>query len=414
MRKNHLTGLAMALAVAACAGEAPGERAWTGTVDTLPDGRVRVVNTPAGVWAAGEPWRLVPDLRLGAIDGPEAEIFASISGLQVDGSGRIYVLDRQTNELRIFGPDGSHARTVGGEGGGPGEYRAANGLEWVAPDSLLVVDQQGSRYSVLTSDGDLVRTVHRPLPFYGWVYSGAYLDGRVYEVYSVGAGGERLPALLGSSLARRGAEAGPRTTPDSAGRDNVGDTILLPVPDVTVVPAFSVRTDRGGMTMSVPFRARAVYHVGPEGTLWHGHGESPRLFRSTLAGDTLLEVHVGWEPTPVTSEEIEEWRTGSSVERFLAMGGDLDVSRIPDVKPLFESIYVDSGGYVWLSVPTGADRTAFAVLDPDGRYLGDLHVDGVDRDTFVAPVVRNGKLHLVGRDELGVQSVYRFRIEGRE
>jgi hypothetical protein len=52
------------------------------------------------------------------------------------------------------------------------------------------------------------------------------------------------------------------------------------------------------------------------------------------------------------------------------------------------------------------------VLDPDGRYLGHLDVDGIALETYVRPVVRNDRLYFVGRDDLDVQRVYVYRIVG--
>ena len=148
--------------------------------------------------------------------------------------------------------------------------------------------------------------------------------------------------------------------------------------------------------------------------IWHGHGDSPHIFRSTFAGDTVLEIVIDWPRAQVLPEELAEWEANSSVTRFREMGGVLDRNRIPKAKPFFDGIFVDPDGYVWLSVPAGPVQTVFAVLDPQGRYLGRLQVDAAERDAFLAPVVRNGRLHFVGKDELDVQRVYGFRIEGRD
>jgi hypothetical protein len=129
-----------------------------------------------------------------------------------------------------------------------------------------------------------------------------------------------------------------------------------------------------------------------------------------MAGDTLQEIVLEGVPAPVTPEEFAEWETGPYVEQFRAMGGDLDMGRIPKVKPFFDDIYVDPDGYVWLSIPSGPAEMEFALVDPDGRYLGRLSAE-VRRDVFLSPVVRDGKLYVVGTDEFDVQHVYRFRIE---
>ena len=95
-------------------------------------------------------------------------------GITVDDEGRIYVLDRQANELRIFAPDGTHVRTVGRSGGGPGEFINANGLVWGSPDTLVVVDQRGGRYTLLGRDGAYLGSQPRRLGSYSWVFSGGY------------------------------------------------------------------------------------------------------------------------------------------------------------------------------------------------------------------------------------------------
>jgi hypothetical protein len=57
----------------------------------------------------GAGWRLEPAAVIGAAEGAEA----------------------------VFAPDGAHIRTVGRSGGGPGEYRNANGLRWLTADTLV-------------------------------------------------------------------------------------------------------------------------------------------------------------------------------------------------------------------------------------------------------------------------------------
>jgi hypothetical protein len=391
-------------------------RRWTGSIEPLPGGGVRVMNPAHGMWADAEGWRLVPELRLGDLDGPPATTFGTLIALEVGEDGRIYALDRQANELRIFAPDGTHLRTVGRAGEGPGEYRNANGLLWLARDSLLVIDQAGARYSVLTADGDYVRSVRRALPFWGWVFSGWLIGDRVYERFAVGATPETsVPAVLGTAVRGEPAAAEDvlltadeiRSAPGAAGVD----TLLLPPPAGPRVEPFSVRGERGGMMMSVPFAPGAVYHVDAEETLWHGHGGEFRIVRSSLAGDTLLEIVLDAAATPVAAEELAEWETQPSVARFREMGGRLDMSRIPRTKPYFDGFYRDPDGHLWVSVPGPPRHTIFTIFDGDGRHLGRLEMRGIVRDVFVPPVVRNGRLHLVGRDELDVPGVYVYRLE---
>lgn len=404
--------IGVALLIAACGAPGDGER-WTGSVETLPNGAVRVTNPRDGVWEAGAPWHLVPEIAIGVVEGPEPEVFGAISGLEVDDAGRIYVLDRQANELRIFAPDGSHIRSVGRSGSGPGEYANANGLRWIAPDTLVVIDQRGNRYSILTRDGDYVRSVPRGLGFYGWVFTGGYDDGGIYENFIVGREEDARPALFGTSLRRAAREQRAGAAEEADGgvsRDLEVDTLYLPVPPGPLFEAFSVRTEQAGMSIGVPFAPRPIYHLDGRGSVWHGHGAEPRITRSSLPGDTIMEIVLNVDPTPVSQDEIDEWLAQPSMDRFRELGGRVDVNRIPRMKPFFDDLYVDPDRYLWLSMPAGPEEVAFGVVDPEGRYLGRLQVSGLRRDTFVPPVVRNGRLYVVGRDDLDVQRVYVFVV----
>jgi hypothetical protein len=330
---------------------------WQGVVDTLPNGATRVANPSMGLWRAGAEWRLERELEIGVSDGPEALIFSAISGLAVDAEGRIYVLDRQANELRMFSPAGAHLRTAGRTGGGPGEYTNANGLAWVAPDTLVVVDQRGARYTILTGEGEYVRSVSRQLPFYGWAFSGAVVGDRIYEQGWVGNDPELRPAFLGTAL---------RASP---GTNGARDTVLLPVPESPTFESFSIRTDRGGMSMSVPFTPRPVYYLDPGGTVWHGNGREFRITRTTFPGDTILELVLDARAAPVAADELAEWEQGEGVKRFRELGGQLDMGRIPRVKPLLDALYLSDDGHLWVSVPAGAREATFAVFDSAARYL---------------------------------------------
>jgi hypothetical protein len=396
VRRRLVRGLLapVCLALAACSGD-DGATSGEWVIDTLETGSIRTVNRATPQPIEGAPLELEPVFRLGTAEGPEETVFGAISGVEVDDEGRIYVLDRQANELRIFTADGEHVRTTGRSGDGPGEFSAANGLRWATPDTLVIVDQSGGRYSFVSRDGDFARTARRELGYFSWMFDGAFIDGRVFEIGLADLGGE-------------GWETAIIAVP--TGKEGAGDTISVPPSAGPEAEAFSVRTEVGGMSMGVPFAARRVLHVDDTGHLWHGHGSEFRIFRSTLDGDTLREIRVEVEPIPVTHAEIDEWRAGEGVERFVEMGGDLDLGRIPEFKPRFDGLYRDPDGYLWVSVPAGDRESRFIVLDSEGRFVADFHLEGVARTPGLAPRVRGDRLYLVGRDDFDVEGVEVFRI----
>lgn len=400
--------------LAACSGGADAGT-WAGTVETLANGASRVTNPAEGIWREGEGWHLEEDLVLGEMEDSGAATFGSISGLQADREGGIYVLDRQANELRIFDRAGTHVRSAGRTGEGPGEYTTANGLEWLSDDSLLVVDQEGNRYSILDRGGEYVRSVRRALGFFGWMFRGGIDGDYVYEASTIRGGMDDAgePALLGTRLREQVVDARVPASEANVSEDAMPgtmDTILLPSYDSPMYEAFSIRTDRGGMVMGVPFTGTPHYRLDGDGGVWVGHGGAPRLYHTTFDGDTLTEIILGTPPAPVTAEEIAEWESGPGVERFKELGGKLDLGRIPETKPYFDGMTLDADGNLWLTVPAAPDRAVFAVLDPEGRYLGQLSIDGVSRDEYLTPVVKSDRLYFVGRDELDVPHVYVYRI----
>ena len=124
-----------------------------GQIDTLPDGQVVVHNEGRGVWVEGSEWRIVEDLRIGTINVEGPQNFGQIASLTVDDIGRLWVLERQASELRLFSPSGEHVRTVGREGSGPGEFNQPVRVDVGPGGRLWVMDPQNARLSVFDSAG---------------------------------------------------------------------------------------------------------------------------------------------------------------------------------------------------------------------------------------------------------------------
>jgi sugar lactone lactonase YvrE len=154
-----------------------------------------------------------------------------------------------------------------------------------------------------------------------------------------------------------------------------------------------------------------VFRLDRRGSIWFGHGSAFRILRSSLAGDTIAEILLDATPAPVTPAELAAWEASETVTRFRDMGGRLDLDRIPRTKPYFDGLYVDPDGYLWVSVPVREGEVHFRLFDPEGRHLGALQLTGLTHYAYVPMVVRGGRLHLIGRDELDVQRVYVYEIE---
>lgn len=106
-------------------------------------GDTTVVRTLAGsVWGAEA--ALVPEVSIGALDGPEEYLFGSIWSIAVDGDRNVYVFDEQAHDIRVYDATGAYVETLGGRGEGPGEFSRAEAMA-LLPDRRLVVRDPGNQ-----------------------------------------------------------------------------------------------------------------------------------------------------------------------------------------------------------------------------------------------------------------------------
>lgn len=155
-RDQVLPILLLAALAAACADGDPVDEATGGEAVLRRDSAgVSVVEIPRRVLDA-LPVRILeaePAVRIGAADGPEEELLASVSDATLLTADRLAIADAQLRRILIFDTAGAFQRAFGGEGQGPGEFRSVNRLA-VLDDTLYVTDM--GRIQRFTTAGDYV------------------------------------------------------------------------------------------------------------------------------------------------------------------------------------------------------------------------------------------------------------------
>lgn len=121
---------------------------------------------------ASVPWRLSeePIFSVGAVLGPEHELFGEVAGAVRLSSGAVVVADRQAAEVRFFDGDGALSARAGRRGDGPGEFVLIKSIGRCRGDSLFVFDGRKRFMSTFAPDGRFVRTLD---------ISGLMNDGRI-------------------------------------------------------------------------------------------------------------------------------------------------------------------------------------------------------------------------------------------
>lgn len=357
-------------------------------IDTLANGQIVVQNDSEGVWSEVEGWSVLDELRIGSLDAEGPETFARIPSLTVDDAGRIWVLEGQAAELRVFGPSGQHIRTIGQMGEGPGEFGQPVRVDVSPVGNIWVMDPGNTRLSIFESEGALDRIVPFGGGFITIPWRGGFdRNGRYYSpVLDLNAEDHISLGMFESDL-----------TPL--------DTISLPTDPVERGSWRIVSDGRTRVMAGIPFQGRLVWNLSNEGTLWALITDEYRLVEFGLTGDTLRTVTKELRSIPVSDEERAE--AVEDLTWFTDQGGRIDPSEIPGHKPPVSWFFLDDLNHIWVARTDEAGL--FDVFDPVGRFLGVVSLP-FDLQETPAPIVRDGLLYGVARDEYEVPYVVRGRI----
>ena len=400
----------------ACGGDGGGDAvAWEATRDTVGD--TIIVRTVSGsVWGDA---RLVEEVRIGQLDGPDEYTFGEVNALATGPDGTLYVLDRQVPALRTYAPDGSYLGDLGREGEGPGEIKNPDsGLAVLADGRVLLRDPGNARITVFGPEGEY-ETEWR-IRGSSFTSTPLYIDDR-----------ERAYVQLFQFTDEGAHFSFVRYGPDGV----AGDTIEVPrtedAPRLTAVREGDGGTSRS--TRSVPFWPMLTTELSRSGEFLIGDPAAYSIDVPHPGG--VLRIQRAYQPVPVGAGEKANTRERVTHNmRQTDPGWDWDGPAIPDVKPAFRSVMVDADGRIWVDlyapaepIPAeeivepepGADEapparwrepTRFDVFEPDGTYLGRIEAPR-GFQTYPRAAIEGDRVWAVVRDELDVPYLVRFRIE---
>lgn len=97
--------------------------------------------------------------RIGAMEGRTEMLFDGISDAVFIPGGALAVLNRNSQEVRLFRADGTFLLALGRRGEGPGELKDPIEVALLGPDSIAVWDWALGRVTVFPLRGGSVRTV---------------------------------------------------------------------------------------------------------------------------------------------------------------------------------------------------------------------------------------------------------------
>ncbi|NIN99886.1 MAG: 6-bladed beta-propeller, partial [Anaerolineae bacterium] len=314
-------------------------------------------------------------------------LFGRIMSVAVDARRRVYILDAHAQEVRVFDRAGQYLRTIGREGGGPGEFKRAMAVVIAPSGDLWVLDPGNARISAFDTAGAFLSSQRMLGGYFTSNWQGGFDDEGLFYTYMPDATSETFRfvlAVFDAALTRGGTFDVPTYR---------AEVFSLANPD-----------GRSYTQASIPYTPKLVWLFDPRGLIWFSITGEYRVYQRTLVGDTVRIIEHYSTPVPIASEERDSALV--ALRWFVQQGGKIDATRLPTVKPAIEGLFLDTIGNLWVlpTMPRGEERTVADIFDEEGRYLGRLRLPFRIK-WRPAPTVLDDMMYAVIEDDLGVEYV---------
>ncbi len=375
-----------------------------------------VENGRTGLWGRGNGWRLPdqPLLEIGSADLDSGATLFRVTGAVRLSDGRIVIANSGTSEVLFFSSTGSLLATVGGAGGGPGEFASLMGagsaivVTRTTGDTVRAYDGGGGKILVFSPTGGFIRSaplsngpngdrVHLALGV-GWLDDGSlFAMSTSFRDNPPDAQPNPEGSVVRTRIALR------RFGPDGVLADTIG---LFPGDErFTRVRTNLDNTGSGTMRIGnspVPF-ARTFHAVTAGNTLAVGVTDLMEVRIYGPDGTLLRIVRGPGTPRRVDAPQREAWINAHRVREPAAP--------FPETMPAFEGLMLDAEGRLWVEAyraPGDLPGPAqWGVYDSEGRYLGEVTMPEHFRPLEI------GADYILGlrKDDMGVEYVRLYGLQ---
>jgi hypothetical protein len=335
---------------------------------------ITIVENSGEVGPDGGGWRVEaePVLSIGTFQGDSVYQLFQVEGARRLRSGGIAVANAGSGEIRIFDGEGRFLSAHGRKGEGPGEFQSPVLVGVLDGDTLVVVDNQLRRISLIHPVEGFLSSARLSEEVGGGAYPRGIFSDRTVVMgggfYFSSSGGVQLS----SGFSRR------ETNYQSAGLDGGLVTDFGEFPGSEF---FMQVQNLGGGAMSmrarlIPFGKYAMQGVGPD-RFYYGSGDSWEIRAFDPAGGLRRVVRLTRDPLPIRGEDLE-----ALVQEEIAEAADpseapeiragFEEMPAPDFMPAFAGLHADVLGFLWVEEyrRPGDEVPVFDILGPDGALVG--------------------------------------------
>lgn len=349
---------------------------------------------PDASWSDRTAWSIGPEPLLDLTEsgtGPEYQFF-QVADLCWSGKW-IAVAETGSGGIKLYRPDGTFLRMLGGKGRGPGEFTWLIRVFCEGSDRIEAFDGELDRVSTFSVRDGFLRSTRfaasngRPpadvFPLAGGGYIGTItLPERSARVFGKIRRYEAVHLLFSDSGAVRGTLA---VVP--------GDEIAYTGPGLYMIPVFAyraVQTVSGNLLYAATSDSFEISVFDRAGRL-RRRITRPGLDLSLSAGEARAKI-----------EEVYRRRTGSGGTPATATRNHYPFP-LPRTRPPMSALLVDPGGNVWAAEFAELDEVprSWSVFSADGDFLGIVQMPA----RFQLLVVGSDRVGGVLRDGLDVEHV---------
>ena len=380
---------------------------------------------------------------IGREEGESWELLSNVSGVDFDGAGNLYVLDAGNHRVLVLDGRGRLQRTIGKQGGGPGELLVPSGLAVLGDGTVVIADLGRSAFSVFNRDGSFrlnlpyADSLGAPPPEQRGATPGVLAHPAGLAVFGSlrlaiggpgGGGPPRPPTDVPVYVRPLDAKAPAR--------------LLYRVPrEAPVLRTSGDENNRSVRSVPRAFSPQPAWGVLPGGGIVVVPGNTPeyRLQLIGANGGVQRTLARALEPRRPTRDDQERARTllaermrsgegmirmevragPGGTDRQVSTGGPGGGAREAEIQaqlremefadrvPVIAGVRTDPRGRIWVArTPRRiGDDGAIDLLDAQGRYLGTLAPqplpDAVSTSGLAAYIVR---------DDMGVERVVVTRL----
>jgi hypothetical protein len=333
---------------------------WKGTITK--EGEVTVVKNPKEPISSDNILVLKEELTIGAGKTKDEKIFSSVSHLNIDTLGNIYIVDMRDAQVKEFDKDGKFIKTIGRKGQGPGEFNM--------PDMVLfnetgrtfyVFDLLTRRFSLFDLDGHFIRSI----PVQAELVVRADIDSKGHIYYS------------STSYATRQI------------------TVNKCDADMKVIASYGAYPLAGADN---PVGPRFHWTVGLKDEVIIGFPINYELLFYEGNGKLLKKIIRIYVPVKLTAKETEE--AIKSVPKTKK-------SAVSEYHSAYDGLFIDDDGHLFVKTwerQPNQNGWLYDVFDAEGRFMAKVVFKG---RPFL---IKQKKLFSIEEDEDGYQVVKRYQV----